>query len=88
MKKNFKPEPKVDASVLIFKKIKNHKIESKNLKKLEKITLFFFNERRKINKKKFEKFLSKNKLIKFEKYFSLRPENLKEDIYYELTKLV
>ena len=34
LKKNFKPEPKVDASVLIFKKIKNHKIESKNLKKL------------------------------------------------------
>ena len=88
LKKNFKPEPKVDASVLIFKKIKNHKIESKNLKKLEQITLFFFNERRKINKKKFEKFLSKNKLIKFEKYFSLRPENLKEDVYYELTKLV
>ena len=88
LKKNFKPEPKVDASVLIFKKIKNHKIESKNLKKLEQITLFFFNERRKINKKKFEKFLSKNNLIKFEKYFSLRPENLKEDVYYELTKLV
>lgn len=88
LKKNFKPEPKVDASVLIFKKIKNHKIESKNLKKLEQITLFFFNERRKINKKKFEKFLSKNKLIKFEKYFSLRPENLKEDVYYELTNLV
>ena len=88
LKKNFNPEPKVDAAVLIFKKIKTHKIESKNLKKLEKITSFFFNERRKKNKKKFQKILSKKELVNFEKYFSLRPENLKEDIYYKLTKII
>ena len=88
LKKNFNPEPKVDAAVLIFKKIKTHKIESKNLKKLEKITSFFFNERRKKNKKKFQKILSNKELVKFEKYFSLRPENLKEDIYYKLTKII
>lgn len=88
LKKNFNPEPKVDAAVLIFKKIKNHKIESENLKKLEKITSFFFNERRKKNKKKFQKILSKKELVNFEKYFSLRPENLKEDIYYKLTKII
>ena len=87
-KKNFNPEPKVDAAVLIFKKIKTHKIESKNLKKLEKITSFFFNERRKKNKKKFQKILSNKDLVNFEKYFSLRPENLKEDIYYKLTKII
>lgn len=88
VKKNFNPEPKVDAAVLIFKKIKTHKIESKNLKKLEKITSFFFNERRKKNKKKFQKILSNKDLVNFEKYFSLRPENLKEDIYYKLTKII
>jgi len=88
LKKNFNPEPKVDAAVLIFKKIMTHKIESKNLKKLEKITSFFFNERRKKNKKKFQKILSKKELVNFEKYFSLRPENLKEDIYYKLTKII
>lgn len=88
VKKNFNPEPKVDAAVLIFKKIKTHKIESKNLKKLEKITSFFFNERRKKNKKKFQKILSNKELVNFEKYFSLRPENLKEDIYYKLTKII
>ena len=88
LKKNFNPEPRVDAAVLIFKKIKNHKIESENLKKLEKITSFFFNERRKKNKKKFQKILSKKELVNFEKYFSLRPENLKEDIYYKLTKII
>ena len=87
-KKNFYPKPKVDAAVLLFKKIKTHKIDSANLKKLEKITSFFFNERRKKNKKKFQKILNKKELVNFEKYFSLRPENLKEDIYYKLTKII
>lgn len=87
-KNNFYPVPKVDAAVLTFKKIKTHKIESKNLEKLEKITYLFFNERRKKNKKKFQKILRKKNLIHFEQYFSLRPENLKEDIYYELSKII
>ena len=78
----------MDAAVLTFKKIKTHKIESKNLEKLEKITYLFFNERRKKNKKKFQKILRKKNLIHFEQYFSLRPENLKEDIYYELSKII
>lgn len=88
LKENFYPEPKVDAAVLKFKKIKTHKIESGDLKKLEKITSLFFNERRKKNKRKFQKILNKKELTHFEQYFSLRPENLEEDIYYELAKKI
>lgn len=87
-KDNFFPKPKVDATVLRFKRLKKNKIDKNNLKKLEKITSFFFNKRRKKNKKKFEKILSQDKLNNFEKYFELRAENLNEEIYFKLSKII
>ena len=88
LKDSFFPKPKVDAAVLRFKKLKENKIDKNNFKKLEKITSLFFNERRKKNKKKFEKILNQNKINNFEKYFQLRAENLSEEIYFKLSKII
>ena len=46
-------------------KSKINKIKKKNFEKLEKITRIFFNERRKINKKKIIKNFSVSKIKKY-----------------------
>ena len=46
-KKNFYPIPKVDSVVLEFDPLKKNKIQYERDAKLEKITNFFFNTRRK-----------------------------------------
>lgn len=89
-KNNFFPRPKVDAIVLKFDKLKKNKIKKEKFNKLQKITSFFFNERRKKNKKKFLKFFSKEQIMQhnLEKYFDLRAENLDQDLYYKLTDII
>ena len=87
-KDDFYPIPKVDAVVLNFSPHKKNKIYEKNFYKLEKITSFFFNERRKNNKKKIKKLFSNQQIIdlKLEKYFSMRAENLDKETYYSLSE--
>ena len=89
-KKEFFPKPKVDAIVLKFTPLKKNKIKSENFSNLEKITLNFFNERRKINKKKIEKNFSKRLIDKWklERFFFKRPENLDKNTYYLFSKIL
>ncbi|WP_440680219.1 16S rRNA (adenine(1518)-N(6)/adenine(1519)-N(6))-dimethyltransferase RsmA [Candidatus Pelagibacter sp. HIMB1517] len=89
-KEDFFPIPKVDATVLKFTPLKKNKINKNDFLKLEKITSFFFNERRKKNEKKIKK-LFNDTLIKdnrLEKYFSLRPENIDKNEYYKFCKIL
>ncbi len=84
---SFSPKPKVDSSLLFFKPKKNF-IEFKDPKNLEKITRIFFNQRRKKLKTPFN-ILFKNRiniLNKLKIDLNMRPHNLNQEIYYELTK--
>jgi 16S rRNA (adenine1518-N6/adenine1519-N6)-dimethyltransferase len=88
-KNDFYPIPKVDASVLQFTPLKKNKISKNKLNRLEKITLLFFNERRKKNLKKIKKIFSDDIIKKegFEIFFDLRPEDLDKDIYYKFAEM-
>ena len=89
-KKNFYPIPKIDAEVLQFTPHKKNKINKEQFSKLEKLTLLFFNERRKKNIKKIKEIFSDQKIKEFnlDKYFDMRPENLSSELYYYLTKIL
>ena len=84
---SFHPKPKVDSSLLFFKPKKEY-YSFKNPKNLEMITRVFFNQRRKMLKKPFNQLFNGNLEIskKFKINLDLRPQNLHQDIYYELTK--
>ena len=89
-KESFKPQPKVDAIVLKFTPHKTNKISKKNFTKLEKVTQFFFNERRKKNEKKIKKIFSSSQIsnYNFDKLFSQRAENINKEIYYKMSELI
>jgi len=89
-KNNFFPMPKVDAAVLHFIPLKKNKISKNNLNKLEKITSFFFNERRKKNYNKIKKIFKENKIKRegFDKFYHQRPENLDKEIYYRFAEIL
>jgi len=84
---SFSPKPKVDSSLLFLKPKKNFP-QFKDPKNLEKITRIFFNQRRKKLKKPFKVLFNNNTKIlnKIKIDLNLRPHNLKQDIYYELTQ--
>ena len=84
---SFSPRPKINSSLLFFKPKKNfYKLQ--NSKNLEKITRVFFNQRRKKIKTPFNILFNGNtnviKNLRID--LNLRPHNLKEEIYYELTQ--
>ena len=84
---SFSPRPKINSSLLFFKPKKNfYKLQ--NSKNLEKITRVFFNQRRKKIKTPFNILFNGNvnviRNLKID--LNLRPHNLKEEIYYELTQ--
>ena len=84
---SFSPRPKINSSLLFFKPKKNF-YKFKNSKNLEKLTRVFFNQRRKKIKTPFNILFNGNvnvlKNLKID--LNLRPHNLKEEIYYELTQ--
>ena len=84
---SFSPRPKINSSLLFFKPKKNF-YKFQNPKNLEKITRVFFNQRRKKIKTPFNILFNGNvnviKNLKID--LNLRPHNLKEEIYYELTQ--
>ena len=84
---SFSPKPKVDSSLLFLKPKKNF-LQFKDPKNLEKITRIFFNQRRKKLKKPFKVLFNDDVKIlnKIKIDLNLRPHNLKQDIYYELTQ--
>ena len=82
---SFSPKPKINSSLLFFSPKKNYiKINDPN--NLEKITRIFFNQRRKMLKKPFNKLFNGNKKIldKLQINLNLRPQNLSLDTYYKL----
>ena len=84
---SFSPRPKINSSLLFFKPKKNfYKLQ--NSKNLEKITRVFFNQRRKKIKTPFNLLFDGNVNVirNLRIDLNLRPHNLKEEIYYELTK--
>ena len=84
---SFSPRPKVNSSLLFLKPKKNFP-QFKDPKNLEKITRIFFNQRRKKLKKPFKVLFNNNTKIlnKIKIDLNLRPHNLNQDIYYELTQ--
>ena len=81
----FSPKPKIDSTLLFFTPKNNfHKIDPKNL---ENITRIFFNQRRKMLKKPYNKIFNGNldisKKLKID--LNLRPQNLDLETYYKLT---
>ena len=84
---SFSPKPKIKSSLLFFKPKKNF-YKFQNSKNLEKITRIFFNQRRKKIKTPFNILFKGNvnviRNLKID--LNLRPHNLKEEIYYELTQ--
>jgi 16S rRNA (adenine1518-N6/adenine1519-N6)-dimethyltransferase len=84
---SFSPRPKIDSSLLVFTPKKNF-FELKDAKNLEMITRIFFSQRRKMIKKPFNQIFKKPLEIskKFDIDLNLRPQNLKPEIYFSLTK--
>ena len=84
---SFSPRPKINSSLLFFKPKKNfYKLQ--NSKNLEKITRVFFNQRRKKIKTPYNILFKGNVNVirNLRIDLNLRPHNLKEEIYYELTQ--
>ena len=84
---SFFPKPKVVSTLLFFKPKKNF-YDFKNSKNLEKVTRIFFSQRRKKLKKPFSTLFDNNSSIlkKLKIDLNLRPHNLSQETYYELTK--
>ena len=89
-KENFLPRPKVDAIVLNFKPHHKNKINKVHFSNLEKITNYFFNERRKKNRKKIMKLFSKDQIEKYKlhKLYEERPENIKNEVFYKMAEII
>ena len=82
----FSPKPKIDSTLLFFSPKKNF-FNIQNPKNLEMITRIFFNHRRKMIKKPFNKLFNGNLKIlhKLKINLNLRPQNLNFETYYNLT---
>ena len=84
---SFLPKPKIDSSIL-FLSPKKKFFKFKDSKNLELITRTFFNQRRKMIKKPFNKLFKGKKdiLEKLDIAPNLRPQNLDFETYFKLTK--
>ncbi|MDA7713895.1 16S rRNA (adenine(1518)-N(6)/adenine(1519)-N(6))-dimethyltransferase RsmA [Candidatus Pelagibacter sp.] len=84
---SFSPRPKIDSSLLFFTPKENF-FELKNAKNLEMITRIFFSQRRKMLKKPFNQIFTDTKQVaeKFNINLNLRPQNLKPEMYFKLTR--
>ena len=84
---SFSPKPKIDSSLLFFSPKKNF-CQFKKPENLEKVTRIFFNQRRKKLKTPFNILFNNNINIleKLKIDLNLRPQNLRPEVYYEITK--
>ena len=83
---SFFPKPKVNSTLLFFTPKKDY-FKINNPKNLEKVTRVFFNHRRKMLKKPFNKLFNGNQKVldKLKIDLNLRPQNLNLNTYYQLT---
>ena len=84
---SFRPRPKVDSTLLVFKP-KEKFFKFNNINSLEKVTKIFFNQRRKKIKKPFNQLFDNAEKIasKYKISLDLRPQNLDNEAYYLITK--
>ena len=84
---SFSPKPKIESSLLIFTP-KQKIFKFNNPKSLEKITRFFFNQRRKKIKKQLHTLFKKDLSIinKLKIDLNLRPQNLPPETYFRLAQ--
>ena len=84
----FIPKPKVDSMVIEFEPVARKDLNFKSIETLEYITNIFFSNKRKMINKTFkklkinnDKFLQNNDID-----LTLRPEKLRENLYYKITE--
>jgi len=84
---SFKPRPKIDSTILLFRPKKKFLL-FKNSKNLERITRVFFMHRRKMIKKPYCQLFNDNNNIasKIGVDLNSRPQNLDFETYFKLTK--
>ena len=88
---SFFPVPKVDSTLVVMEPFKNKDNKNyQNLKKLEKLTRIFFNNRRKMINKASKNIIIDSKLTlkKLNISSNLRPGEISKDKYYKLIKYV
>ena len=85
----FKPKPKVKSIVIHFKP-KTKKVGNiKNLENLEKVTNFFFNNKRKMINKNIKKILNEDEIIRIKNIkLNMRPSDIAPNMYYKITELI
>ena len=84
----FFPKPKVNSTVLHFKPHNKIFNKIKKIENLEKITNIFFSSRRKMINKSIKKIFKSNENIKLiDLNLKSRPEDLKPELYYQITEL-
>ena len=85
----FSPKPKITSTVLFLKPKKKTYNTIKNIDNLEKITLAFFSNKRKMINKSINKIFKNNNKINLLKSINIksRPSDLSPENYYEITKL-
>ena len=84
----FWPKPKVTSAVLHFKPKKKILFNIKNIYNLEKVTNILFSNKRKMINKNVNKVLSKKQIKQINELdLSLRPSEIKPEIYYKITEL-
>ncbi len=84
----FFPIPAIDSKIVVFKPKKDSKYKIKDIKNLEFITNIFFNSKRKMINKPFEKLFKNYNFVakKLNIDLRLRPSDLSIDQYYKLTE--
>ena len=84
----FFPKPKIDSTVLLFQPISNKSYVIKDIENLEKVTQFFFSNKRKMINKNFKKLFNDNldlsKRLKLD--LSFRPSQISNKQYYKMTQ--
>ena len=85
----FSPKPKITSTVLYLKPKKKTYNIIKNIDNLEKITLAFFSNKRKMINKSINKIFKNGNKINLLKSINIksRPSDLSPENYYEITKL-
>ena len=84
----FFPKPKVISQVIHLQPKKRKRLYFKNMYNLEKITQFFFSNKRKMINKKIKNLLLENQIKKIrELKLNLRPSNLEPEVYFKITEL-
>ena len=84
----FFPKPKITSLVIHFQPKVNPKFNIKNLNNLEKITNFFFSNKRKMINKSIIKLLDSKEIKKIgDINLQARPSELSAEVYYKITEL-